>query len=217
MEPDDQRRAKMVDRDIASRGVRDGRVLAAMRAVPRDRFVPAALREQAYEDHPLSIGADQTISQPYIVALMAEALQLHGAERVLEIGTGSGYAAAVLAQLCAQVETVERIAELANLAKRQLADMGVANVHVHCADGTLGWPDAAPYDAILVSAGGPVIPPELQSQLAPGGRLVIPVGASRGWQDLIRVTRTGSDDFRTESLCEVAFVPLLGAQGWSER
>ena len=217
MEPDDQRRAKMVDRDIASRGVRDGRVLAAMRAVPRDRFVPAALREQAYEDHPLSIGADQTISQPYIVALVAEALQLHGAERVLEIGTGSGYAAAVLAQLCAQVETVERIAELANLAKRQLADMGVANVHVHCADGTLGWPDAAPYDAILVSAGGPVIPPELQSQLAPGGRLVIPVGASRGWQDLIRVTRTGSDDFRTESLCEVAFVPLLGAQGWSER
>lgn len=217
MEPDEQRRAEMVDRDIAGRGVHDGRVLAAMRAVPRDLFVPAALRDQAWEDHPLPIGADQTISQPYIVALMAEALQLRGPERVLEIGTGSGYAAAVLARLCAQVETVERIAELADRATRQLADLGVANVHVHCADGTLGWPDAAPYDAILVTAGGPVIPPELQSQLAPGGRLVMPVGASRGWQDLVRVTRTGPDDFRTESLCEVAFVPLLGAQGWPER
>lgn len=217
MEPDEQRRAEMVDRDIAGRGVRDGRVLAAMRAVPRDLFVPAALRDQAWEDYPLPIGADQTISQPYIVALMAEALQLRGPERVLEIGTGSGYAAAVLARLCAQVETVERIAELADRATRQLAELGVANVHVHCADGTLGWPDAAPYDAILVTAGGPVIPPELQSQLAPGGRLVMPVGASRGWQDLVRVTRTGPDDFRTESLCEVAFVPLLGAQGWPER
>ncbi len=217
MEPDEQRRVEMVDRDIAGRGVRDGRVLAAMRAVPRDLFVPAALRDQAWEDYPLPIGADQTISQPYIVALMAEALQLRGPERVLEIGTGSGYAAAVLARLCAQVETVERIAELADRATRQLAELGVANVHVHCADGTLGWPDAAPYDAILVTAGGPVIPPELQSQLAPGGRLVMPVGASRGWQDLVRVTRTGPDDFRTESLCEVAFVPLLGAQGWPER
>lgn len=217
MEPDIQRRAATVDRDIARRGVRDGRVLAAMRAVPRDLFVPAALRDQAWEDHPLPIGADQTISQPYIVALMAEALQLRGPERVLEIGTGSGYAAAVLARLCAQVETVERIAELADRATRQLADLGVANVNVHCADGTLGWPDAAPYDAILVTAGGPVIPLALQSQLAPGGRLVMPVGASRGWQDLVRVTRAGPDDFRTESLCEVAFVPLLGAQGWPER
>lgn len=204
----------MVERDIAGRGVRDARVLAAMRAVPRAAFVPSASRHQAYDDHPLPIGENQTISQPYIVALMAEALQLRGSERVLEIGTGSGYAAAVLARLCAQVHTVERIDTLADRASRLLADLGVSNVQVHCGDGTLGWPDAAPYDAIVVTAGGPAVPPALQAQLAPGGRLVMPVGTSHRWQDLVRVTRAGADAFRTESLGGVVFVPLLGAQGW---
>lgn len=207
---------EMVERDIASRGVRDVHVLEAMRTVPREAFVPASWREQAYDDRPLPIDAGQTISQPYIVALMCEALQLTGDERVLEIGTGSGYAAAVLSRLAAQVDTVERIAELAEGAARVLSELNVSNVRVHCADGTLGWPDAAPYDAITVTAGGPVVPPALLAQLAPGGRLVMPVGSNRGWQDLVRVTRAGPDDFRTESLCEVAFVPLMGTQGWPE-
>lgn len=207
---------EMVERDIASRGVRDVHVLEAMRTVPREAFVPASWREQAYDDRPLPIDAGQTISQPYIVALMCEALQLTGDDRVLEIGTGSGYAAAVLSRLAAQVDTVERIAELVEGAARVLSELNVSNVRVHCADGTLGWPDAAPYDAITVTAGGPVVPPALLAQLAPGGRLVMPVGSNRGWQDLVRVTRAGPDDFRTESLCEVAFVPLMGTQGWPE-
>jgi protein-L-isoaspartate(D-aspartate) O-methyltransferase len=207
---------EMVERDIASRGVRDVHVLEAMRTVPREAFVPASWREQAYDDRPLPIDAGQTISQPYIVALMCEALQLTGDERVLEIGTGSGYAAAVLSRLAAQVDTVERIAELAEGAARVLSELNVSNVRVHCAEGTLGWPDAAPFDAITVTAGGPVVPPALLAQLAPGGRLVMPVGSNRGWQDLVRVTRAGPDDFRTESLCEVAFVPLMGTQGWPE-
>jgi protein-L-isoaspartate(D-aspartate) O-methyltransferase len=216
MKSESHRRMEMVERDIASRGVRDVHVLEAMRTVPREAFVPASWREQAYDDRPLPIDAGQTISQPYIVALMCEALQLTGDERVLEIGTGSGYAAAVLSRLAAQVDTVERIAELAEGAARVLSELNVSNVRVHCADGTLGWPDAAPFDAITVTAGGPVVPPALLAQLAPGGRLVMPVGSNRGWQDLVRVTRAGPDDFRTESLCEVAFVPLMGTQGWPE-
>jgi protein-L-isoaspartate(D-aspartate) O-methyltransferase len=214
MKTDDQRRAEMVERDIARRGVRDERVLAAMRAVPRAAFVPAHLRERALDDRPLPIGEGQTISQPYIVALMVEALRLHGGERVLEIGTGSGYAAAVLARLCARVDSVERIEALAAGAEARLAGLGVANVRVHCADGTLGWPEGAPYDAILVSAGGPRVPPALESQLAPGGRLVMPVGRGRGLQDLLRLTRDGGTGGRTESLAPVVFVPLVGAQGW---
>lgn len=212
------RRCEMVDRDIAARGVRDPRVLAAMRAVPRERFVPEARRDEACADHPLPIGAGQTISQPYIVALMSEALQLRGHERVLEIGTGSGYAAAVLARLAAEVHSVERIPGLAEGARRVLAALGVANVQVHVGDGTLGWPAAAPYDAIVVTAAGPQLPPALRAQLAPGGRLVMPVGASHGWQDLLRLTRAAGDGSdapdRLERLCSVAFVPLLGAQGW---
>jgi protein-L-isoaspartate(D-aspartate) O-methyltransferase len=215
MDAQGQRRAEMVDRDIAGRGVRDPRVLAAMRAVPREAFVPAGLRAQAYDDRPLPIDAGQTISQPYIVALMAEALRLGGDERVLEIGTGSGYAAAVLSHLAARVDTVERVAELAESAADRLAQLQVAHVHVHRGDGTLGWPDGAPYDAIVVTAGGPQVPPALRAQLAPGGRLVMPVGGSRHWQDLVRVTRLGAEDFRTESLCDVSFVPLLGQQGWT--
>ena len=208
------RRAEMVEHDIAARGVRDARVLAAMRAVPREDFVPTSRRDEACADHPLPIGAGQTISQPYIVALMSEALQLHGPERVLEIGTGSGYAAAVLGRLAAEVHTVECIPELAERARRQLAALGVANVQVHVGDGTLGWPAAAPYDAIVVTAAGPQVPPALKAQLAPGGRLVMPVGLQHGWQDLVRVTRGAADEFSTETLCTVAFVPLVGAQGW---
>ncbi len=207
---------EMVERDIAGRGVRDARVLAAMRDLPREAFVPASRRDQAYDDRPLPIGARQTISQPYIVALMCEALQLTGDERVLEIGTGSGYAAAVLSRLAAQVDTVERIPELAERAARQLAEFKLNNVRVHSGDGTLGWSDAAPYDAIVVTAAGPDVPQALLAQLAPGGRLVMPVGASRGSQHLVRVTREGQDDYRSESLCEVAFVPLMGEQGWPE-
>ncbi|MBK7063334.1 MAG: protein-L-isoaspartate(D-aspartate) O-methyltransferase [Rubrivivax sp.] len=216
MTNDDHRRAAMVERDIAGRGITDARVLAAMRAVPREHFVPANLRQRAFDDRPLPIGNAQTISQPYIVALMAQALQLQGDEHVLEIGTGSGYGAAVLARLCRHVDTVERISDLADRARQQLADLGVTNVDVHGGDGTLGWPAAAPFDAIVVTAGGPSVPPALQAQLAPGGRLVMPVGAQHGGQDLLRLTRSGGDDFRTESLCGVAFVPLLGAQGWPE-
>lgn len=216
MTNDDHRRAAMVERDIAGRGITDARVLAAMRAVPREHFVPANLRQRAFDDRPLPIGNAQTISQPYIVALMAQALQLQGDEHVLEIGTGSGYGAAVLARLCRHVDTVERISDLADRARQQLADLGVTNVDVHGGDGTLGWPAAAPFDAIVVTAGGPSVPPALQAQLAPGGRLVMPVGAQHGGQDLLRLTRSGGHDFRTESLCGVAFVPLLGAQGWPE-
>ena len=216
MTNDDHRRAAMVERDIAGRGITDARVLAAMRAVPREHFVHANLRQRAFDDRPLPIGNAQTISQPYIVALMAQALQLQGDEHVLEIGTGSGYGAAVLARLCRHVDTVERISDLADRARQQLADLGVTNVDVHGGDGTLGWPAAAPFDAIVVTAGGPSVPPALQAQLAPGGRLVMPVGAQHGGQDLLRLTRSGGDDFRTESLCGVAFVPLLGAQGWPE-
>ena len=212
----DSKRAEMVERDIAARGVRDARVLAAMRVVPREVFVPPARRAEALDDRPLPIGAGQTISQPYIVALMCEALQLRGDERVLEIGTGSGYGAAVLSRLAATVDTVERVPELADRAARQLADLNLNNVRVHGGDGTLGWPEAAPYDAIVVTAGGPEVPPALLAQLAPGGRLVMPVGSTRRWQDLVRVTHVGPDDFRSESLCDVAFVPLMGAQGWPE-
>lgn len=212
----DSKRVEMVDRDIAARGVHDARVLAAMRVVPREVFVPPARRAEALDDRPLPIGAGQTISQPYIVALMCEALQLRGDERVLEIGTGSGYGAAVLSRLAATVDTVERVPELADRAARQLADLNLNNVRVHGGDGTLGWPEAAPYDAIVVTAGGPEVPPALLAQLAPGGRLVMPVGSTRRWQVLVRVTHVGPDDFRSESLCDVAFVPLMGAQGWPE-
>ncbi|WP_418317351.1 protein-L-isoaspartate(D-aspartate) O-methyltransferase [Piscinibacter sakaiensis] len=217
MTADDRLRGQMVDQDIAARGVRDPRVLDAMRKVPREAFVPAELRDAAFSDHPLPIGLRQTISQPYIVALMCEALQLRGNEHVLEIGTGSGYAAAVLGELAAEVETVERIAELASRAANQLAALGCTNVHVHIGDGTLGWPAAGPYHAIVVTAGGPSVPQALLDQLAPAGRLVMPVANSMGWQDLVRLTRLGADGFHRELLCDVAFVPLIGVEGWPER
>ncbi len=206
-------RERMVERQIASRGVRDPAVLAAMRSVPREHFLPPDLEEFAYQDNPLPIEQGQTISQPFIVALMAEALRLGPHDRVLEIGTGSGYAAAVLARIAREVYTIERHEELAEIATWRLARLGFDNVFVRHGDGTLGWPEHAPYDAIVVAAGGPRIPEPLLAQLAPGGRLVIPVGEEKV-QELVRVTRRADGRFEHEELGGVHFVPLIGAEGW---
>jgi protein-L-isoaspartate(D-aspartate) O-methyltransferase len=205
-------RQLMVETQIRRRGVLDPRVLAAMSKVPRYRFVPRHLWEQAYSDYPLPIGEDQTISQPYIVALMTEALELTGQEKVLELGTGSGYQAAILAELAAQVYTIERIPSLARAAEQVLASLGYTNVQVIVADGTLGWPGEAPFDAILVTAGSPQVPPPLVEQLAIGGRLVIPVG-DRYTQTLTRVRRT-PEGLKHEYLGGCRFVKLIGRHGW---
>ena len=207
-------RREMADRHCHARGVRSELVLEAMCKVPREMFLPADLREFAYEDSPLPIAEGQTISQPYIVALMAEALLLRGGEKVLEIGTGSGYAAAVLAEIAGDVYTVERHGPLAEKAAVVLADHGYDNIHVLHGDGTRGWPDHAPYDAIVVAAGGPKIPESLQAQLKIGGRLVIPIGSQTRAQELVRVTRLSEKEFKREDLADVRFVPLLGEEGW---
>jgi protein-L-isoaspartate(D-aspartate) O-methyltransferase len=207
-------REKMVRGQISARGVRDPAVLDAMRTIPREAFLPAELAEFAYHDAPLPIEKGQTISQPYIVALMTEALQLRPSDRVLEIGTGSGYAAAVLGSIARAVYTVERHEELARLASQRLREIGLDNVRVHHGDGTLGWPEHAPFDAIIVTAGGPKIPEALREQLAVGGRLVIPVGEEKDLQTLLRVTRAPDGTFVEEDLGGVRFVPLIGAQGW---
>ena len=216
-EPEDfrTRRLDMVERSIQDRGVKDELVLDALRKVPREAFVPAKLREFAYEDAPLPIADDQTISQPYIVAFMAEALLLKGDDKVLEIGAGSGYAAAVLSEIAAHVYTVERIGRLAETAAKRLADLGYDNVHVRHGDGTLGWPEHAPYDAIVVAAGGPQVPDTLKSQLKVGGRLVMPVGADQTVQELVRVTRVTETEYRSEDIADVRFVPLIGEEGWA--
>ena len=208
-------RERMAERQVASRGVRSQRVLEAMRTVPREAFLPESMREFAYEDSPLPIAEGQTISQPYIVALMAEALELKGEEEVLEIGTGSGYAAAVLSRIARNVYTVERIGQLAEKAAAVLADLGYANVHVLHADGTRGWSDHAPYDAIVVAAGGPEVPESLKAQLKIGGRLVIPVGIDQRVQELLRVTRVSHHEYKTEDIADVRFVPLVGEEGWA--
>src|SRR5450759_1471047 len=209
-----QRRDAMVESHIAGRGIRSQLVLEAMHAVPREAFLPQHLREFAYQDAPLPIAEGQTISQPYIVALMTEALALEGGERVLEIGTGSGYAAAVLSRIARDVYTVERIGTLADKAAAELADPGHAHVHVLHADGTRGWTDHAPYDAIVVAAGGPEVPESLKAQLKIGGRLVIPVGVDRRVQELVRVSRVSEIQYKTEDIADVRFVPLVGEEGW---
>jgi protein-L-isoaspartate(D-aspartate) O-methyltransferase len=212
-----EKRRRMVEEQIAARGVVDRTVLDAMLAVPRQMFVPSSAAEFAYDDTPLPIEEGQTISQPYVVALMAAALKLTSRDRVLEIGAGSGYAAAVLSRIAAEVYAIERHAVLAELASRRMKDLGFDNVDVRHGDGTLGWPEHAPYDAILVSAGGPSVPDALRTQLAVGGRLVIPVGTTPRAQELVRVTRIGQNEYRQEELGAVQFVPLIGAQGWEDR
>lgn len=212
---DNDERSRMVDLQLARRGIDDARVLEAFRQVPRQHFVPSDLAEFAYRDAPLPIGNDQTISQPYIVAVTLAALSLRGPERVLEIGTGSGYAAAILSLLAKEVFTVERVASLADTARERLARLGYANVHVLHGDGTLGWSKHAPYDAIAVAAGGPEVPKALLEQLKPQGRLVMPVGPEDK-QILTRVVRESDRSYRREPIADVRFVPLIGVQGWPE-
>jgi protein-L-isoaspartate(D-aspartate) O-methyltransferase len=207
-------RLRMVRDQIAARGVRNLGVLEAMRRVPREAFLPDEFGEFAYQDTPLPIEAGQTISQPYIVALMIESVEPRAGDRALEIGTGSGYAAAVLSEVVDEVYTVERHEQLAKLAIGRLASLGYTKVKVLHGDGTLGWPEHAPYDVILVTAGGPQVPRPLLEQLAIGGRLIIPIGDTSRLQRLVRVTRTSQDQFDDEDLGEVQFVPLIGAEGW---
>lgn len=201
-------REAMVERQLIARGIRDPAVLAAMRQVPRERFVPARLARRAYDDSALPLDEGQTISQPYIVALMVEAAGLGPDSQVLEVGAGSGYAAAVIAAVAGQVIAVERLADLAGSARERLAALGCGNVRVICADGSRGWPDAAPYDAILVAATAPKIPEALLGQLVDGGRLIIPVGGGLWGESLVRVTRRG-DRFTQDGLGAVRFVPLI--------
>ncbi len=209
-------REHMVQRHLVARGIRDAAVLAAMRAVPREAFITGELAEFAYEDAPLPIEVGQTISQPYIVAEMIVALGLQPGSRVLEVGTGSGYAAAVLSRIAAEVYTVERHAELAEAAARRLHALGYANVHVLHGDGTLGWAAHAPYDGIVVAAGGPEVPEALREQLKVGGRLVIPIGPTPREQTLVRITRSDPTSYAREDLGAVRFVPLIGAEGWAD-
>jgi protein-L-isoaspartate(D-aspartate) O-methyltransferase len=212
----DRLREIMVRYQIQGRGIQDPKVLAAMRSVPRERFVPEMHRDRAYEDGPLPIGYGQTISQPYIVAYMTEALLLQGGETVLEIGTGSGYQAAVLGRIAGEVFTIERIPELGRTAAQVLDRLGFTNVHVLVTDGTRGWPERSPYAGIIVTAGGPDVPDTLLHQLETGGRLVMPVGTSRYSQAIMRVTRRSAEEYDQEKLIDVAFVPLVGEYGWEE-
>lgn len=205
-------RRRMVSEQIARRGITDEKLLAVFNEIPRHLFVPEGLWNQAYEDHPVSIGEGQTISQPYIVALMTDALGLNGKEKVLEIGTGSGYQTAILAKRADWVFSIERIASLSRMATSALEKCRIFNCNLIVSDGTLGYPDEAPYDAIIVTAGGPEIPKPLVAQLAEGGRLVIPVG-DRYHQSLMRVTRRG-DETITEDLGGCRFVDLIGRHGW---
>ncbi|MEE4144587.1 MAG: protein-L-isoaspartate(D-aspartate) O-methyltransferase, partial [Halieaceae bacterium] len=211
-----QLRQRMIDYQLLARGLHDQTVLDAINAVPREEFVPTELVEFAYSDTPLPIAASQTISQPYIVALMTAALELKPTDRVLEVGTGSGYAAAILAEIAAQVYTIERHKILADSARNKLEELGYDNIRVLHADGSLGWSEHAPFDAIVVAAGGPEVPEPLKQQLAVGGRLVIPVGTSLRTQTLFRVRRISEHAYQQEDLGGVRFVPLIGAAGWED-
>jgi protein-L-isoaspartate(D-aspartate) O-methyltransferase len=206
-------RRAMVEKQISKRGVASQRVLDAMLSVPRHEFVPYQFRADAYADKPLPIGEGQTISQPFMVGAMTEALELTGSERVLEIGTGSGYQSAVLSLLAREVISIESHTSLALAAQERLGRLGYANVHIHNGDGSLGFPDAAPYDAILITAAAPEIPPLLVSQLSEGGRLVIPVG-SQDNQELLQARKNGGT-LNSRVLFDCRFVPLLGRYGWS--
>lgn len=208
-----QAREKMVNTQIARRGIRNPRILEAFRSVPRHLFVPQRSRAQAYADRPLPIDKNQTISQPYIVAYMTELLELQGEERILEIGTGSGYQAAILGKLAAEVHTIERHQKLAQTAQKVLERLDYHNIHVHLGDGTLGLPAFAPYDGVLVTAAAPLVPHPLLEQLKDGGKLIMPVGDRFG--QILEMWQRKGEDFTKEKLTAVAFVPLLGTHGWS--
>ncbi|MEX2143642.1 MAG: protein-L-isoaspartate(D-aspartate) O-methyltransferase [Anaerolineales bacterium] len=209
-----RQRAAMLATQLTARGIRDPHVLDAMGKVPRHRFVPLAAQSQAYEDRPLPILSGQTISQPYIVAYMLQALALDKTDKALEIGSGSGYQAALLAELAAEVHTIERHPLLAQAAQSALAELGYQQVHVHQGDGSKGWPEDAPYDAIIVAAGAPLVPQPLLQQLAPRGRLVIPVGEPG--RQVLQLWRRVDGGFDYEELVPVAFVPLIGQYGWEK-
>jgi len=208
-------RHRMVENQVARRGVRGERLLAAMREIPREAFVDPGFAEFAYDDAPLPIGEAQTISQPYIVALMIEAAEVGAGDRVLEVGAGSGYAAAVMARMADRVCAIERHATLGEAAKERLQRLRLLNIELRIGDGTRGWPEAAPFDAIVVSAGGPSVPYALKQQLKIGGRLIMPVGRGQP-QRLLKITRESATAYREEDLGAVAFVPLVGEEGWSE-
>jgi protein-L-isoaspartate(D-aspartate) O-methyltransferase len=209
-----QARERMVVEQLARRGIKDLRVLTAMRAVPRDRFISPELRDHAYDDNPLPIGEEQTISQPYMVALMCEAARLDGTERVLEVGTGTGYQAAVLARLAAQVYSIEYLRHLHERAGAILAGLDISNVHLRLGDGSFGWPEAGPFDVVVVSAAMPGIPSTLISQLGPGGRLVAPIGVEE-LQTLVRISRV-NDHWQEEYFGECRFVKMTGRHGFAD-
>jgi protein-L-isoaspartate(D-aspartate) O-methyltransferase len=209
-------RNRMVDLQLARRGIRDRRVLEAMRSVPRETFVAADLQPLAYKDRPLPIGESQTISQPYIVALMIEAAQLGPEDQALEIGAGSGYAAAVMSRIARCVYAIERRPALAKAAKQRFETLGYANIELRVGDGTTGWREAAPFDAILVAASGPQAPQALKNQLAVGGRMIIPIGKEGALQTLQKIIREDETGYAEQVLGLVKFVPLIGQQGWSE-
>jgi len=208
-------RRRMVEEQVIDRGVTDPRVIDAMLKVPRHKFVEEALAGKAYQDAPLPIGEKQTISQPYMVAAMSEALLLDGSETVLEVGTGSGYQAAVLALLADRVFSLERIPSLARRARKVLDENGFSKVNIRLADGTVGWQDMAPFEGIIVTAGAPKVPQEYLAQLSVGGRLIIPVG-DRESQVLMRITRVGETEYKEEKMLGCRFVPLIGNQGWKQ-
>ncbi|MFH1996656.1 MAG: protein-L-isoaspartate(D-aspartate) O-methyltransferase [Candidatus Omnitrophota bacterium] len=210
----DRDRQKMVDEQLISRGIKGNRLIRAFRRVPRHIFIPKNNRSEAYDDHPVSLCMGQTISQPYIVALMTESLCLAGSERVLEIGTGSGYQTAILAELADTVFTVERLPMLADSASRILGTCGYTNIEFKYGDGTIGWPEKGPYDRILVTAGAPRIPNILLEQLKIDGKLVAPVGGRFG--QVLTIVEKGSDEYKIVEVCGCVFVPLIGKEGWSD-
>jgi len=211
-----QRERIWLAEELATQGIRDERILESIRSVPRHLFVPSEQVDYAYYDMPLAIGLGQTISQPFIVAIMIDALQTRPEDRVLEIGTGSGYAAAVLSRLVERVYTIERHAKLAKEAGERFAALQYVNITPRVGDGSKGWPEDSPFDGIIVAAAGPVVPLSLKEQLAVGGRLVIPTG-EKGQQKLLRVLRISKEEYQEETLCHVRFVPLIGEEGWEDR
>lgn len=207
-------RERMVAEQLIPRGISDKKVLAAFRKVPRHYFVPADLQERSYDDYPLPIGNQQTISQPYMVALMTQSLGLRGGEKVLEIGSGSGYQTAILAEMAKEVYSVERIDLLATQAEKALKSIGYTNFKIKVGDGTLGWDEYAPYDAIIVTAAAPGVPESLVKQLKDGGRIVIPIG--NGYMQILTIVEKNGDKLTTKEVCGCAFVPLIGKEGWAE-